>query len=165
QLLEELDPDRPATLEVGTVFDGLHEIAQAEGEGSQGRKLAGLTDLLGQATSLEARYLGRTGTRSPPLGIGTATILDALAEVHAGGRKARPVLERAYNICSDLGLVAANLVRGGPAAGEGVKGPGGNPVRPMLAQRMSSSAEILAKLGGACAAEYKYDGIRVQAHR
>ena len=41
----------------------------------------------------------------------------------------------------------------------------GNPVRPMLAQRMSEPAEILAKLGGACAAEYKYDGIRVQAHR
>jgi DNA ligase 1 len=30
---------------------------------------------------------------------------------------------------------------------------------------MSSPAEILAKLGGRCAAEYKYDGIRVQAHR
>jgi DNA ligase-1 len=35
----------------------------------------------------------------------------------------------------------------------------------MLAQRMSEPAEILAKLGGTCAAEYKYDGIRVQAHR
>jgi hypothetical protein len=41
----------------------------------------------------------------------------------------------------------------------------GNPVRPMLAQRLSEPAEILAKLGGTCAAEYKYDGIRVQAHR
>jgi DNA ligase-1 len=40
----------------------------------------------------------------------------------------------------------------------------GNPVRPMLAQRLSSPAEVLDKLGGACAAEYKYDGIRVQAH-
>ena len=35
----------------------------------------------------------------------------------------------------------------------------------MLAQRMSSAAELLAKLGGACGAEYKYDGVRVQAHR
>jgi DNA ligase-1 len=35
----------------------------------------------------------------------------------------------------------------------------------MLAQRMSTTAEILEKLGGSCAAEYKYDGIRVQAHR
>jgi DNA ligase-1 len=110
QLLGELDPDRAATLEIGTVFDGLHEIARAEGEGSQGCKLAGLTDLLGQATPLEARYLVRTVTGSLRLGIGTATILDGLAEVHAGGRKARPVLERAYNICSDLGLVAATGV-------------------------------------------------------
>jgi len=30
---------------------------------------------------------------------------------------------------------------------------------------MSEPAEILAKLGGTCAAEHKYDGIRVQAHR
>src|SRR5215216_3853644 len=165
QLLGELDPDRPATLEVGTVFDGLHEIAGAEGVGSQGRKLAGLADLLGQATPLEARYLVRTVTGSLRLGVGTATILDALAEVHAGGRKQRTILERAYNICSDLGLVAATLVSGGLAEVEAMEVRTGNPVRPMLAQRMSSSAEILAKLGGTCAAEYKYDGIRVQAHR
>jgi len=165
QLLGELDPDRSATLEVGTVFDGLHEVARAEGEGSQGRKLAGLTDLLGRATPLEARYLVRTVTGSLRLGIGTATILDALAEVHAGGRKARPVLERAYNICSDLSLVAATLVSGGLAEVEAMQVRAGNPVRPMLAQRLSESAEILAKLGGTCAAEYKYDGIRVQAHR
>jgi DNA ligase 1 len=41
----------------------------------------------------------------------------------------------------------------------------GNPVRAMLAQRMSDAAAILAKPGGPCAAEYKYDGVRVQAHR
>jgi DNA ligase 1 len=165
QLLRELPPDRPATLEVGTVFDGLHEVARAEGEGSQGRKLAGLADLLGQATPLEARYLVRTVTGSLRLGIGTATILDALAEVHAGGRKARPTLERAYNICSDLGLVASTLVSGGLAEVERMEVRAGNPVRPMLAQRLGEPAEILAKLGGTCAAEYKYDGIRVQAHR
>ena len=79
QLLGEQDPDRVATLEVGTVFEGLHEVAQAEGEGSQGRKLAGLVGLLGRATPLEARYLVRTVTGSLRLGIGTATILDGLA--------------------------------------------------------------------------------------
>ena len=165
QLLGELDPDRVATLEVGTVFEGLHEIAEAEGEGSQGRKLAGLVGLLGRATPLEARYLVRTVTGSLRLGIGTATILDGLAEVHAGGRKQRQILERAYNICSDLSQVAATLVSGGLAEVERMEVRAGNPVRPMLAQRMSSSAEILAKLGGTCAAEHKYDGIRVQAHR
>jgi DNA ligase 1 len=165
QLLGELAGSRPATLEVGEVFEVLHQVAEAQGEGSQGRKLAGLVGLLQQATPLEARYLVRTVTGTLRLGIGTATILDALAEVHAGGRKARPVLERAYNICSDLGLVAATLLEGGLAAVEAMQVRAGNPVRPMLAQRMSSTAEILAKLGGSCAAEYKYDGIRVQAHR
>jgi len=121
--------------------------------------------VLEQATPLEARYLLRTVTGSLRLGIGTATILDALAEVHAGGRKARRVLERAYNICSDLGLVAATLVSGGLEEVERMQVRAGNPVRPMLAQRLSEPAAILAKLGGSCVAEYKYDGIRIQAHR
>src|SRR4029450_10370814 len=163
-LLAALAP-RPATLEVEGVFGTLHQIAQAEGTGSQARKLAPFVALLREATPLEARYLVRTVTGSLRLGIGTATILDALAEVHAGGRKARPVLERAYNVCSDLGLVTSTLVADGLAAVEAMQVRAGNPVRPMLAQRLSSSAEILAKLGGRCAAEYKYDGMRVQAHR
>jgi DNA ligase-1 len=165
RLLGELARSRPASLEVGVVFETLHQIAAAEGTGSQGRKLAGLVGLLEQATPLEARYLLRTVTGTLRLGIGTATILDALAEVYAGGRKMRPVLERAYNICSDLGLVASTLARGGLEEVERIKVRAGNPVRPMLAQRLSSPAEILAKLAGTCAAEYKYDGIRVQVHR
>jgi DNA ligase-1 len=147
------------------VFDTLHEIAAAAGSGSQARKLDLLADLLRQATAVEACYLVRTVTATLRLGIGTATILDALAQVHAGGRKDRPVLERAYNICSDLALVAATLAEGGPAAVRQIRVRAGNPVRPMLAQRLSSTAEVLAKLGGRCAAEYKYDGIRVQVHR
>jgi DNA ligase-1 len=165
RLLGERGGSRPASLEVERVFEGLHQVAQAEGMGSQGRKLAGLVGLLELATPLEARYLVRTVTGSLRLGIGTATILDGLAEVHAGGRKARPTLERAYNICSDLSLVAATLVSGGVAAVEAMQVRAGNPVRPMLAQRLSEPGEILAKLGGQCAAEYKYDGIRIQAHR
>ncbi len=164
-MLADLAASRPASLEVEVVFDTLHEIARQEGSGSQAGKLALLVGLLREAMPLEARYLIRTVTGSLRLGIGTATILDALAAVHAGGRAARPVLERAYNICSDLGLVAATLAAGGLAAVERIHVRAGNPVRPMLAQRLSSPAEVLAKLGGACAAEYKYDGIRVQAHR
>ena len=147
------------------MVDALHEIAAAEGTGSQGRKLDLLAGLIAQATPLEARYLLRLVTKGLRLGIGTPTILDALAQVYAGGRAARPVLERAYNICCDLGRVAAALVAGGLAAVEQIHVRPGNPVRAMLAQRLSEAAEILAKLGGQCAAEYKYDGVRVQAHR
>ena len=159
-------PDRKPSLTVAEVVETLHEIARGEGTGSQGRKLDLLAGLLGRATPLEARYLLRLVTGSLRLGIGTPTILDALAAVHAGGRKDRPVLERAYNICCDLGLVAAHGRRGRPGRGASRSGCApGNPVRVMLAQRLSRPAEILAKLGGRCAAEYKYDGMRVQAHR
>jgi DNA ligase 1 len=165
QLLATTAAGRPAGLQVAAVVDTLHRIAEAEGPGSQARKLELLGDLLTQATPLEARYLLRLVTGGLRLGIGTPTILDALAQAHAGGRAARPVLERAYNICCDLGRVAATLVQGGLAAVEALEVRPGNPVRVMLAQRLSDAAEILEKLGGQCAAEYKYDGVRVQAHR
>ena len=165
QLLAATAAGRPASLPVTAVVDTLHEIAAAEGPGSQGRKLDLLAGLLARATPLEARYLLRLVTGGLRLGIGTPTILDALAQVYAGGRAARPVLERAYNICCDLGRVAAALADGGLAAVEQLQVHPGNPVRAMLAQRLSDAAEILAKLGGECAAEYKYDGVRVQAHR
>jgi DNA ligase-1 len=165
QMLTVTAAGRPASLQVTVVVDTLHRIAGAGGPGSQGRKLDLLAGLLAQATPLEARYLLRLVTGGLRLGIGTPTILDALAQVHAGGRAARPVLERAYNICCDLGRVAAALAGGGVAAVEQIQVRPGNPVRAMLAQRLSDAEQILAKLGGRCAAEYKYDGVRVQAHR
>src|SRR4249920_3656923 len=165
QLLAATAADRKPSLQVAAVIDTLHEIARSEGPGSLGRKLDLLAGLLALATPLEARYLLRLVTGNLRLGIGTPTILDALAQVYAGGRKDRPVLERAYNICCDLGLVAATLASGGLAAVEKLHVQAGNPVRAMLAQRLSDAAEILAKLGGRCSAEYKYDGVRVQAHR
>jgi DNA ligase-1 len=156
---------RAASLEVTDVVRTLREIAAAEGAGSQGRKLDLLSGLLAQATPLEARYLLRLVTRNLRLGIGTPTILDALAQVHAGGKAARPVLERGYNICCDLGKVAATLVDRGLAGVEQLRVQPGNPVRVMLAQRLAEADQILARLGGRCAAEYKYDGVRIQAHR
>jgi DNA ligase 1 len=165
QLMSATAVGRAASLQVTTVVDTLHQIAEAEGPGSQGRKLELLGGLLDQAIPLEARYLLRLVTGNLRLGIGTPTILDALAQVYLGGRAARPVLERAYNICSDLGLVATALDSGGIEAVEQIRVSPGNPVRAMLAQRLSDADQILAKLGGECSAEYKYDGVRVQAHR
>jgi DNA ligase-1 len=165
RLLAATAADRAASLPVTDVMDTLHRIAAAEGPGSQGRKLDLLAGLLRQATPLEARYLLRLVTGGLRLGIGTPTILDALALVYGGGRSARPVLERGYNICCDLGVVASTLVHSGVAAVEQLQVRPSNPVRAMLAQRLSDAADILTKLGGQCAAEYKYDGVRVQAHR
>src|SRR5215213_4174842 len=77
---------RASTLEVGVVFETLHQIAAAAGSGSQGRKLELLGGLLERATPLEARYLARTATGTLRLGVGHPTVLDALALVHTGSR-------------------------------------------------------------------------------
>ena len=159
QLLAATAGERAPSLQVAVVVDTLHQIAGAEGPGSQGRKLELLAGILALATPLEARYVLRLVTGSLRLGIGTPTILDALAQVYAGGRKDRPVLERAYNICCDLGLVAGTLASGGLAAVENLRVQPGNPVRVMLAQRLSDAGEILAQTGWAV-----HGGIQVRRH-
>lgn len=162
-------PARPrraaAVLDVADVFRHLEEIATVSGAGAQGRRLSALSSLIRRAAPPEACYIVRTVTGKLRLGIGDVTILDALAEAYAGGRRHRGALERAYNICSDLGLVAATVARGNLRALARIVVRPGRPVRPMLAQRLASPEAILAKLGGSCAAEYKYDGERVQIHR
>src|SRR5438552_10078023 len=99
------------------------------------------------------------------LGVGDMTILDALAEVFAGGKQARKELERAYNLTSDLGYVAAVVAEGGLEKIRKIHVVVGKPIRPMLAERLGDSGEILAKLGGRCIAEYKYDGERRKLHQ
>ena len=159
QLLAVTAGERPASLTVTTVVDTLHQIAAAEGPGSQGRKLDLLAGLLGQATPLEARYLLRLVTKGLRLGIGTPTILDALAQVYAGRRAARPVLERALQHLLRPGPGGFCSRRGGVGAVEqiGVR-PGTRCGRcwpsgcPTLRRSWPGS-------GGRCAAEYKYNGV------
>jgi DNA ligase-1 len=85
------------------VVGTLHRIA---GSGGRVRRVASWAcwpGLLGQPPRAAARYLLRLVTGGLRLGIGTPAILDALAQVHAGGRAARPVQDRACNLCCDLG--------------------------------------------------------------
>ena len=105
-----------------------------QGTGSQGRKLTGLVDLLARATPLEARYwcvpvpaTCAKASAPPPFWTPWPRSMPAAA------RPAR-CWNEAYNICSDLSLVAATLVSGGLAAVEAMEVRAGNPVRPMLAQ-------------------------------
>lgn len=153
------------TLTVDEVYETLDRAARTTGPGAQATKLELIAKLLERATPLEAKYLVRTATGKLRMGVGDMTVLDALAEVFAGGRKNRPLLERAYNLTSDLGYVAQVVAEGGLEAVRRVHVVVGKPIRPMLAERLRTPEEILAKTGGRCIAEYKYDGERVQVHK
>jgi len=152
---------QPLTLE--RVVSNLRGIEAAEGRNSQNTKVKLLTSLLHDASPLEARYLCRTVTGRMRVGAASMTILDALA-LAFGAKEDRADIERAFNVSSDIGTVAQQLAEGGIEAVRSIEVQVGRPVRSMLAERLPSLEEVLEKLGGACALEYKYDGIRVQAH-
>jgi len=152
-------------LTVERVYETLDKMANSTGSGSVDQKLGQLAGLLSDASPSEAKYIVRTVTGSPRLGIADMTVLDALAVAFGGGKETREHLERAYSISSDLGRVARIVAKEGIKGIKKFKVMPGEPIRPMLAERLSSSEEILEKLGGKCIAEYKYDGERIQAHK
>jgi DNA ligase-1 len=149
-------------LTVEEVYSSLEKIAKASGPGAVDVKTAVLSKLLAMATPVEAKHIIRIVTGKMRLGVADMTILDALAKAFGGDRE---VYERAYNLSSDIGLVAKT------AAVEGVEGVSkfkvrvGIPVRCMLAERLSSAVEILEKMDGVGFTEYKYDGERMQIHK
>jgi DNA ligase-1 len=153
------------TLQALEVYETLDKVANKTGSGAVGAKMALLAGLLSHASPKEAKYILRTVTGNLRLGIADMTVLDALAIAYGGGKENRELIERAYNISSDLGRVANVVAEKGLAGVEKFQVVVFEPIRPMLAERLSSPEEILEKLGGKCVAEYKYDGERVQAHK
>ncbi len=151
-------------LTVTKVHETLDKMSKTSGKGSQAEKIGLLAGLLRDATSLEAKYILRTVLGRLRLGIAEMTLLDALAVAFGGGKDSRPQIERAYNLSSDIGLVSRSLIREGLEGVKNTKVTVGRPVQLQLAERLKDIDEILEKLGGECAAEYKYDGIRIQAH-
>jgi DNA ligase-1 len=152
-------------LTVQRVYETFDKMARASGSGAVDTKITLLAGLLADATPKDAKYIMRTVTGNLRLGIADMTVLDALAIAYGGGKETRELVERAYNISSDLGRVAKVLAEEGLEGIKKFKVVVGEPIRPMLAERLSSPEEILEKLGGECIAEYKYDGERIQAHK
>ena len=155
----------PKSLRALEVYEALDKMANKTGSGAVGSKMALLAGLLSYASPKEAKYIMRTVTGKLRLGIADMTVLDALAIAFGGGKESRELIERAYNISSDLGRVAKVVAEKGLVGIEKFQVVVFEPIRPMLAERLSAPEEIIEKLGGKCVVEYKYDGERIQAHK
>jgi len=152
-------------LTVEEAYRELEDLAKAAGEGSQELKVQGLAGLLRRASPLEAKFLVRFVLGTLRVGVREMTILDALTDAFADGSKAaRALVEQAFNLSSDLGLVARQLAAKGLAGLSEIHLEIGRPVRAMLAEREPDLASVLERMGGRAAFEMKYDGLRVQAH-
>lgn len=150
-------------LTVERVYENFEKIAKAKGSGSQDLKLKLLAELLHDSKPLDAKYILRTVSGKLRLGIADMTIIDALA-ISFATKEEREEIVRGYNICSDLGAVAKALAIEGIESVRNFKVKVGVPLRAMLAERLTTIPEIFEKLDGECAFEYKYDGLRIQAH-
>jgi len=152
-------------LTVQRVYETLDKLAKTSGSGAVDTKMVLFSGLLIDASPKEAKWLIRTVTGNLRLGIADMTVLDALAIAYGGGKETREKIERAYNISSDLGRVANVVAEKGIEGIEKFQVSVGEPIRPMLAERLGVPEEILEKFSGKCLAEYKYDGERIQAHK
>ncbi len=149
---------------VERVYETLIKIAGLEGARSQDMKIKYISSLLNDATPIEARFILKLLLGTLRLGVAENTVMDALAVTHTGDKANRGILERAYNVSSDLGRVAQTIAEGGARGLEEFQVAVFHPVRPMLAERVKSEREAIQKMGARFAAEYKLDGERVQIH-
>ena len=150
-------------LSIEQVYDDLVVCANLHGTGSTELKLHNLVALLKKVDGLSAKYIIRVITKTLRLGFSDMTLLDAFSFMAVGSKSIRPMLENAYNICADLGLVVKNLKQDGVAAVEKMTSVVGVPIRPSAAERLPNSQEVVDKLG-TCAAQPKLDGFRLQIH-
>jgi DNA ligase-1 len=153
----------PMTVE--RVYSTFDKVARTTGPGSQEVKLRMISSLLNDATSEEARYIIKFVMGQLRLGIADYTVLDALALAFTGDKANRKVLENAYNVSSDLGTTAKLLATKGLEAIRLLKVSLYRPIRPMLAERVSTAQEAIERMEGKAAVEYKLDGERVQVHK
>jgi DNA ligase 1 len=150
-------------LTVDQVYDELKAIEQLWGEGSQEKKNKELVSLLLKLEPLSAKYVVRIILVKIRLGFSDMTVIDALSWMEAGNKSLRSVLEHAYNICVDIGLIARTLKEKGIGAIKDMKMQVGIPVRPAAAERLTTAPAIMKKIG-ICAAQPKFDGFRLQIH-
>ncbi|MDD5336923.1 MAG: ATP-dependent DNA ligase [Candidatus ainarchaeum sp.] len=145
------------------VYDSMLRISKSAGAGSQDMKIKLLAEMLNNSTPQEGKFIVRFVTGQLRLGVGDATILDALSFTAAGDKSLREGLERAYNLCSDLGHVASSFLESPESVLE-FRVELFKPIRPALAERLSTPEDIFEKLGK-CAIENKFDGFRMQVHK
>ena len=150
-------------LTVEAVHSSLLKLASVKGEGSVKNKIRIFQDLLLNGTPDDAQYITRIATGKLRLGVSDATILDALVNAFSTADKSAEI-DEAYNFHPDIGYVAELLSTGRESELINVGPEPMVPAKVMLAERLPDIPQILQKMGGKAAFEYKYDGMRTQIH-
>lgn len=150
-------------LTVLQVYKALCDIEETSGTGSQEEKINDLITLLKNVDPISARFIVRIIIGRLRLGFSDMTIVDALSWMEVGNKSLHAVIENAYNVCADIGLIAHDLKEHGIKKIEKVVPQVGIPIIPAAAERLPTAAAIIEKIGP-CVAQAKLDGFRLQIH-
>ena len=145
---------------IADVYERFVAIARASGKRSQDVKEKPAVSI-SQVGPLEARYIARLAIEDMRIGVGEGGMRDAVARAFSKSGADGEMVERAYNLTNDMGLVAVAARRGTLAE---LSVMINHPIKMMLAQLGESIASALGEIGTA-AVEWKYDGARVQIHK
>lgn len=150
-------------LSIKDVHKSLEKMAELSGIGSQEQKEEHMVKLLRTMTPLCAKYVVRIVQGKLRLGFSDMTLLDAFSWMETGDKSIRDILEDAYNISADIGLIIKTLKESGVGALEHMTITPGIPIRPAAAERLPDAKAIIEKIGP-CMAQPKLDGFRLQVH-
>ncbi len=149
---------------VQRIYMELEKIAKDSGAGSQERKVAGLAKLIKEMDATSARYIVRMVAGKLRLGFSDKTIIDGLSYTKNGTKEYSEMLERAYQVRPDSGVLARMVKeKGVTEAAQATEVVMGTPIVPALAQRLKTAKEMIEKMGRVIV-EPKMDGTRVQIH-
>ncbi|MEK6927689.1 MAG: ATP-dependent DNA ligase [Nanoarchaeota archaeon] len=144
-------------LSVDKVFENLQKVMDVEGKGAVDRKIGWISELLGNASAVEAKYVIRTLLSDLRIGVSSPTIVDALAlAFEINGEK----VQEAYDLANDFALVFDACAKGEKEL-EKIGLVPGRPINVMLAVKVNSIDEGFEVVGRPAAIEEKYDGFRV----
>lgn len=160
---EELNNKKTSDLDILKVYRQLKEIALYGGEGSQAEKIDGIADLLKECDSLSSRYVIRMILGDLRLGLSDKSILDAISVWAVGDKSKRKVLDNAYGVRNDIGLIAELVIKKGMKRIERIKVEPGIPVAAMLCEREETIEKISERIPETMV-QPKYDGLRAQIH-
>ena len=163
KVAEELMKNKPQRtlvskkLTLDKVYRNLRKLSGLEGEGTVGRKVSLVAELLSNASSEESRYIVNTVIGDLRVGVAAGIIRDSIAKAFDKDVKE---VEENYNLSVDYGRVA-ELSKKGKL---NLDLTPGRPIKLMLAIKVENIKDAFKAVGERVQCEYKLDGFRLQCH-
>jgi DNA ligase-1 len=150
------------SLTVEKVFENLLKIMAVEGKGAVEKKMDLVSEILGNASPSEAKYIVRTLLSDLRIGIAAPTIVESLSAAFFKGDKKIPErIQGAYDLANDFAVVFEAASSGDEKEFEKIGVEPGKPLNVMLAVKVSDIKEAFEVCGKPAAIEQKYDGFRM----